>query len=281
MKKLLNYRHKILLKKAAARILSLSAPRPAESLPPVTVFISSMGTRDSLELTLRSLFRMTRYPNIQLWIGENGSTDGSVEFLREYAKERPLRLDERKEPRRHYLWLDEVHRSVETKYWFAVDSDMLFLGRDPILEMVMVMERDPSIYLVASEEREPQTDHPAPVTGELLDLGEAPATWLLAVRTSLRDTLDTSFEDGPDHADAVTGKPFCYDTGGKLLRDMREGGLGYHYMSRVFQLKYQHFGGLSWSVDPTVVPDESYQQSKRSQLEYIRALVARERGRAG
>lgn len=281
MKKPFDFRHKILLKRAAARILSLGAPRPKADLPPVTVFISSMGTRYSLELTLRSLFRMTRYPNIELWIGENGSTDGSVEFLKEFSRERPLRLDNRGEKRRHYLWLDEVHQSVDSKYWFAVDSDMLFLGRDPILEMVQVMERDPSVYLVASEKREAQVDHPAPVTGEPMDLGEAPATWLLAVRTSLRDIVNTSFEDGLDHVDEVTGKPFCYDTGGKLLRDMRERGIGYHYMSRVFQLKYQHFGGLSWSVDPSVIPDEVYQQSKQTQLRYIQSLVAREHRRAG
>lgn len=277
MGRFLNYSHKIIAKRAAAPLLSLKPrPNPA-SLPPATVFTSSLNTRDSLELTLRSLSAATRYRQCKLWIGDNGSTDGSVEFLDELAAAIPMRLDKRPEARRHYLWLDEVHQTVDTPYWFAVDSDMLFLARDPLIDMVAVMERHPDVYLVAAEKREPEFDHPAPVTGEPLDLGEAPSTWLFCVRTSLRDRLQVSFQDGVHSTNEETGKKFCYDTGGKLAHAMRENGLRYHYMPKWFQLSYQHFGGLSWSTKMDVIPDEEYQRAKQRQLEHIRSLVRSDR----
>ena len=45
------------------------------------------NTRDALELTLKSLAATTRYPRCRLWIGDNGSTDGSVEFLDDLARQ--------------------------------------------------------------------------------------------------------------------------------------------------------------------------------------------------
>lgn len=277
MGRFLNYRHKILAKRAAAPLRCLLPRRDPAALPPVTVFISSLNTRDALELTLKSLAATTRYPRCRLWIGDNGSTDGSVEFLDDLARQIPMRLDKRPEARRHYLWLDEVHASVDTPYWFAVDSDMLFLARDPLLDMVAVMERNPDVYLVAAEKREPEFGHPAPVTGEPLDLGEAPSTWLMCVRTSLRDRLSVSFQDGVQSVNPETGRKFCYDTGGKLAHAMREAGLRYHYMPKWFQTTYQHFGGLSWSTKLEVIPDEEYQKAKQRQLAHIRALAAADR----
>ena len=51
------------------------------SKPPVGVVIVNWNLKDSLRETLRS-FRKVDYPNIQIVVSDNASTDGSVEMVR-------------------------------------------------------------------------------------------------------------------------------------------------------------------------------------------------------
>jgi hypothetical protein len=182
-----------------------------------------------------------------------------------------MRLITSPRARLHSEWLDEMFRTVDTPYWFAVDSDMLFLGRDWLADMLSVMERRPDLYLLAAEPREPRLHFVEPVSGEVIDLAEAPSTWLFCVRTSLRDRLQTSFAFHKDGVNPETGNLRCSDTGGKLLADMRANGLRYAYMPAWYRWKYHHFGSLSWGA--AAAGDDPQVGWKRFQLDDIERRV--------
>jgi hypothetical protein len=273
MKRRIKYHARIALKTMAASALSCFPSRRLESPPAVTLFISSLNTRYPLELTLKSMLRHTRYPNYRLWIGENASTDGSLEYLESLCGALPLRLMRSAEPRLHSHWLDEMFQTVETPYWLAVDSDMLFLGSDWLNDILSLLESDPELDLVAAERRDPIPRFTEPVSGEVIHLGEAPSTWLLAVRTSLRERLQSSFAFTVYAQDEETGMKRCYDTGGQLLADMREHGLRYRYMPASFTWKYYHFGSLSWVH--TAKGSGEHQQFKRYQLRDIQRRASK------
>jgi glycosyltransferase involved in cell wall biosynthesis len=242
------------------------------------LFISSLNTRYPLELTLSSLLKCTRYPDYRLWIADNGSTDGSLEYLQTLRDTLPLRLIQSPRPKSHSQWLDEVFRTVETPYWVAVDSDMLFLGRDWLCDLVRVMEAEPETYLLAAERRKPVRGYVEPVSSEVVDMGEAPSTWLFAVRTSLRERLHSSFAFVAT-TDPNTAVKQCYDTGGRLLSDMREKNLAYRTMPWWFTRKYYHFGSLSWAPGGNAPGD--YLRFKQYQLHDIQRRLRRARAAEG
>ena len=150
---ILKYHATIAAKRLASRLLSSHSC--ANDAPAVTVFISSLNTRYPLELALRSLTAMTAYPNYRIVVGENASTDGSAEFLRDAAAEFPLTVIKSEIPKLHSQWLDELSQTVETPYWVAVDSDMLFTARDWLSDLIRVMQDDPDLYVLAAERNAP------------------------------------------------------------------------------------------------------------------------------
>jgi hypothetical protein len=163
-------------------------------------------------------------------------------------------------PRKHSEWLDEIYRTATTKYWMAVDTDILFVGRDWLTDMLSIMEANPDLYLLACEPRMGREGVVEPVGKETVDMGEAVATWLFVVRTTLRDQLpDASFAFHVDEQPSRNDRKLCYDTGGRLLAKMRAQGLRYGIMPSWFQMKYHHFGSLSWwaqyadSNDPAIL----------------------------
>ncbi len=269
----LKYRLRVAAKRAACLPLRTRAFGPASGAPSVTLFVSSLNTRFPLELTLRSMVKQTRYPNYSIVVGENASTDGSAEFLSAVARQLPLRVIASTAPKLHSEWLDDLARQVETKYWVAVDSDMLFLGRDWLSDLVRRMEADPSLHLLAAERNAPSRDYREPVSGALIDTGETPSTWLFCVRTSLREKVRSSFAFHKAPPSTPGGNVLCHDTGGRVLHEMRERGLAYAFMPRSFRWKYHHFGSMSWIASCS--PPEAVRSLKAYQLSDIRRRLAR------
>lgn len=272
---ILKYHARLLIKGLAARAAALALPRRRlDAFPAVTLFISSLNTRYPLQLTIETLMRHTRYPNYRLLIGENASTDGSGEYIEQLAAASPVPVEVIRAPaaRMHKDWLNDVFRQVTTPYWVAVDSDMLFLGRDWLHDLIAMMESDPELYLLSAEFRPGESGVVEPVAHEVIDLGECPSTWLFCVRTALRERLTADFGFVVDGRDPHTGRKFCYDVGGKLLAEMRARNLKYAHMPAWFRCKYHHFGSMSWAARQA--SDSPYAALKRHQMRHIQRLVS-------
>lgn len=269
--RMLKYRAKILFRQLAGGFLPKKSPQSLDSLPQVTLFISSLNTRHSLELTIKSLLKYTSYPNFQLLIADNASVDGSLEYLESLQIANvPIKLIKSNEAKLHSDWLDEVHKTVDTPYWIAVDSDILFFCKDWIVDMVNIMENNPDLYLLNAE-KSAACLCPDPLSDEILEMGEHPSTWLFCVRTSLRDHIDSSFKLVNLGRNQETGRIKSYDTGGLLLNTMKEKGLQHGYMPSWFFYKYYHFGSMSWIMK--VKTSESHLKFKQHQLKHIKEMV--------
>lgn len=57
--------------------------------PPVSILIVTYNQMDYTRLCLQSIFDKSRYPNLEVIIVDNGSTDGSVELIEDYARQHP------------------------------------------------------------------------------------------------------------------------------------------------------------------------------------------------
>jgi glycosyltransferase involved in cell wall biosynthesis len=257
------YHLRLLYKKQKARLLHTSGPLPRENQPSVTLFISNMNTRYALELALESAQRWTGYENYRIVIADNASTDGSREYLQNLDSDK-IRVILSDEPRQHAQWLDQMFHEADTDYWFAVDSDMLFLGADWLSDLVRTIEADPGAYFVSGEPKMGSLNQIEPFGKQRVDAGECPCTWLFGVRTALREHVDTSFAYCHDGTNPATGNLMTYDTGGKLLRDAYAKGLRHVIMPQWFQLKWYHFGSLSWSsgdyMDPSYMAFKAFQK---------------------
>jgi polysaccharide pyruvyl transferase CsaB len=65
------------------------APRLAEVFPPVSVAVVTFENLALNRLCVESVFERTEWPNFELLVVDNGSTDGTVEYLEQEAVRRP------------------------------------------------------------------------------------------------------------------------------------------------------------------------------------------------
>ncbi len=271
----------ICLRRLLVKTLFRASSRSSGLQPEVTVFVSSLNTRYPLELTLKSFAACTEYPNIQFKIADNNSNDGSREYLQNLRYKFPVEVIYENDVRPHAYWLDMMMREAITPYWAALDSDMLFLAKDPLSEMISILEKNASIYLVAAEFRPGHNRpfiEPTKYAAKWAGSSDTIATWIFVVRTALRDHVTGSF--GFDYKPAEKksscelfndGAPqrIIFDTTGRLLEDMKEKNLGCHVMPKWFRLKYYHFGSLSWAE---VSANNAWSKYKAYQLKFIQKL---------
>lgn len=238
------YRIRLGMRHCASIILDRGS-RFQDGGPSVTVFTANLNTRPSLQLMLSSLKNTTSYPNYRLWIADNGSTDGSIEFLDTFPSCRPVQITKSPVQVSHRAWLDLVGREVQTDYWVAVDSDMLFIGRDWMWDLIARMENDRGLYLLAAEPK-PRRLMADPLTNEDVVHAAAPSSWLFCVRTSLWEQLEQPTFEYQDRPNGNGSLRTVFDTGAKLLEQMDSHGLRYEFMPRTYRRKYYHYRNMSW-----------------------------------
>lgn len=246
---------------------------PVEKQPEVVVFISSLNTLYPLKLTIDSLLKNTSYKNKTILVADNASTDGSLEFLRDLASKKIITLHSHDKPMPHSYWVNWAFRSAKSKYVFFVDSDILFLGKDWLSDMIARFESDPKIGILSGEPKPMFLNYVEPVSGETVDNGEAPCTWLFAIRTELREQIPTLFDFVKVGTNPETGNTLIYDTGGLFLRDMLAKGYLHEIMPVWYQNKWYHFGSLSWYSN--VKSSQDYLDFKEMQLSEIRRLASK------
>lgn len=270
---IVTYRARLAGKRLGATALGL-APAPRFARPPaVTVFVTSTNNRDALELTLRSLVATTRYPNVRLRVADNGSTDGTADFLRAFARTSPIPVDLvlADEPRPQHLWYDEMRDTARTPYWVGMHEDMILLGRDWLADLVAALERDPSCALLGGERFPSNPAFVEPVSHAVIDLRESLSTWLFAVRTEAARRVGASFAFYKTEQPGQ--KAVCYDQGGRFIEEVRAAGLRFACMPPWYRLKYHHVGSLSYWH--RFNPGRGYARLKRYQLEDVRRRAER------
>ncbi len=243
MNKIINFRIRLFIKKAVASVLSCFSRPRLKLFPSVTLFVVNHNTRYPLEMTIKSLARCTSYPNYQLWIADNASQDGSVEYIESLDIGIPKRLFKSSERKSHGEWLDYISNMVNTRYWLIIDSDILFLGKDWLMDMIGVMEKNPKMYLLGCEYIVPNKNSIDPKEKKVVTEPMKLASWMFCIRTSLREHIKTPF---PFYKEERDNTIFMYDTGSKLMEDMKANDLSYSYMPRWFNFKYYHFQSLSY-----------------------------------
>jgi glycosyltransferase involved in cell wall biosynthesis len=250
--------------------------------PQVTIFISNLNTRYAVELTLRSLLKHNKYPAIRVIVADNASSDDSREFLKQFAIGRPVTVVEAATAQPHAAWLDQMMRSCDTPYLVAVDSDMLFLGGDPIGEMISVMESQPELGLLTAGLQPFRSGVVEPVGGVVVDQSESPFTWLMCIRSTLREQIDSSFAVVVVPAGGNGGRPLVNDTGACLLQAMIEASIRYAVMPKWFATRFEHLCSMSWT--PTVLPNRQtpygFMRSYKADDAKRRAARLRKRGSA-
>jgi glycosyltransferase involved in cell wall biosynthesis len=80
---------------------------PHTSLPSFAVVIPSFNQVDFLAATLDSVVTQ-RYPNVEIYVADGGSTDGSLDVLEQYSKRYPdlIRYDSRPDGG-HYMGVNK------------------------------------------------------------------------------------------------------------------------------------------------------------------------------
>ena len=267
--------HLRVLRKQLKNAFTDSPPLFSEDAPSVTIFITSLNNRYPLELTLRTLVEHTSYPNYEIWVGDNGSTDGSVELIESLINEGwPLRLIEQPEGRPQHEWYDLMAENVQTKYWVGVHEDMMFTGDGWLEDLIHFMETHPDTLLLGGERRYSGVGA-EPVSGEIVEDKENLSTWIFCARENLRNFIGTSFEFHKEW-DKEDERYKTYDLGARLIEDMRLKGLNFECMPESYLDKFHHLGSITWSFqDDRVDMSKARRTFKEHQIKDAKRRVQR------
>src|SRR5690349_16482257 len=92
----------------------------------ITIVTVNYNTVEHLQKCVGSVHRF--YPNLTMRVVDNGSTDGSREYLHNMQGQFPgLRVDLQERNVFHGPGLHHAILKVETPYFFTLDSDAYFL----------------------------------------------------------------------------------------------------------------------------------------------------------
>src|SRR5215470_4805 len=102
--------------------------------PPVGVVIVNHNLKESLRETILS-FKKVNYPNLQMVVSDNASTDGSAEMIRKEFPEIELLAHEKEQGYARAASLGMAVLAPKTKYIFSTTNDVIL---DPEILNVLV-----------------------------------------------------------------------------------------------------------------------------------------------
>jgi len=126
---------------AVQQVLTRGVPKKKEEWPSVAVVILNYNGRKHLEEFLPSVVKAS-YPNQQIHIADNGSTDDSLAFLRQHYP--ALQLHELQENHGFAKGYNEAMKLVDADYFVLLNSDVEVAENwlEPVIEL---MEQDATI----------------------------------------------------------------------------------------------------------------------------------------
>jgi len=122
-----------------------------ESCPSVSIIVVNFNGKELLKLCLTSLLT-TNYPNFEVIVVDNASTDGSVESIQKLFGSCPyVRIVENRENSGHAEGCNIGARVAKGRYLVFLDSDTELKAENWLWELVKVMESDESIGLAQAK----------------------------------------------------------------------------------------------------------------------------------
>jgi Glycosyl transferase family 2 len=221
----------------------------------VTVHVASLNTRRVTELCIRSMRHYAGRP-FDLVVGDAGSTDGSVELLRDFQARGWLTLEVAAGGRKHAEWLDLWLARCPTRYAVFSDSDVEYRRPDWLVDLVDTATSLGAALVCARMQWPPET-FVHPVTGAARKLAPRPTPWLQMLDVEqVRGTVDASFRYRDVEDPDVFGGKIAYDVGAAYFAALEAAGLTWAEMPDAWQAKFRHFGGLTWlkSGQPDALP---------------------------
>ena len=126
-------------------------PEKSESAPSVSVIIVNFNGRELLKQCLLTLSK-TDYPNYEIVVVDNASTDGSLaEIKKSFGSDPHVKLVENRENVGHSEGCNIGAQLTEGRYLVFLDSDIEFEAENWLQEMVKVMENDSTVGLAQAK----------------------------------------------------------------------------------------------------------------------------------
>lgn len=114
----------------------------------MSVVVSNWNRLDDIQNCIGSIL-MQEYPNVEVIVVDNCSTDGSLEYLR--SMKDSIKLYEMPHSDFSAMYtLNHGFYQARGKYVFVVDNDCFFCKTDVISEAVKVMESDEKIFAMST-----------------------------------------------------------------------------------------------------------------------------------
>ena len=122
-----------------------------ESYPPVSVVVVNYNGKEFLKQCLLTLSK-TNYPNYQIVVVDNASTDGSLtEIRKSFGSDPRIKVVENSENVGHAEGCNIGAKNTEGKYLVFLDSDTEFKAENWLWELVKFMENDDSVGLAQAK----------------------------------------------------------------------------------------------------------------------------------
>jgi GT2 family glycosyltransferase len=125
--------------------------KKSESFPSVSIVIVNFNGRDVLRQCLRTLSD-TDYPNYDIVVVDNASTDGSLDTLEaSFGSDSRIKLVKSQENVGHAEGCNIGARITAGKYLVFLDSDIKFEAENWLSELVKAMENDNTVGLAQAK----------------------------------------------------------------------------------------------------------------------------------
>jgi GT2 family glycosyltransferase len=129
-------------------VVGLSEKR--KNYPSVSIVIVNYNGQEFLKRCLLTL-SSTKYPNYDITVVDNASTDGSIEWLESFSSNSKIRIIKNSENVGHAEGCNIGVRMTKGKYIVFLDSDIEFKAENWLWELVNVMENYPSVGLAQAK----------------------------------------------------------------------------------------------------------------------------------
>lgn len=183
--------------------------------------------------------------DVQLHVGDSGSTDGSLVMLHRFADRGLLRLQVAPQGRSHGEWLDDWTASSEAPLTAFVDSDLFLLRPRTLRHLLGALDDDGAI--LATCRRVPEiTDYVSDLNGDRYRVATRVAPWLLAFDTQELRALGASWQYRWEARPDLPEGAMSWDVGADVDAALTEAGRPALVMPADFDREYVHVGGLSW-----------------------------------